>query len=98
MEPLASFFGLSATLLAIGIYGLATKRSAIRILFSVELIYNEANLNIVAFARLHNPPLVTGQVLVIFSIALATMKSAVGLVIILLSLRCNLYINILKIT
>jgi len=98
MEPLASFFGLSATLLAIGIYGLATKRSAIRILFSVELIYNAANLNVVAFARLHNPPLVTGQVLVIFSIALAAMEAAVGLAIILLAFRLNSDIDLRKMT
>jgi len=37
----------------------------------------QRNLNIVAFARLRNPPLVTGQVLVIFSIALAAMEAAV---------------------
>ncbi|OLE70164.1 hypothetical protein AUF78_07775 [archaeon 13_1_20CM_2_51_12] len=76
MEPLASFFGLSATL----------------------LIYNAANLNIVAFARLRNPPLVTGQVLVIFSIALAAMEAAVGLAIILLAFRLNSDIDLRKMT
>src|SRR6058998_3102466 len=69
MEPLTSFFAVSVILLGIGIYGLTTKRNAIRILFSVELIYNAANLNIIAFARLRNPPIVTGQVLVLFTIA-----------------------------
>ncbi len=48
MEPLSSFFAVSVILLGIGIYGLTTKRNAIRILFSVELIYNAANLNIIA--------------------------------------------------
>ena len=48
MEPLTSFFAVSVILLGIGIYGLTTKRNAIRILFSVELIYNAANLNIIA--------------------------------------------------
>src|SRR5207245_4373963 len=98
MEPLASFFGLSATLIAIGIYGLATKRSAIRILFSVELIYNAANLNIVVFARLRNPPLVPGQVLVIFSMALAAMDASVGLAVILLAFSLNSDIDPRKMT
>src|SRR5207245_9163902 len=84
MEPLSSFFGVSVILLGIGIYGLTTKRNAIRILFSVELIYNAANLNIIAFARLRNPPIVTGQVLVLFTIALAAMEAAVGISIIIL--------------
>ncbi len=98
MEPLTSFFGVSAILLGIGIYGLATKRSAIRILFAVELIYNAANLNIIAFARLRNPPIITGQVVVLFSIALAAMEAAVGLAIIIVAFRLNNEIDLRKLT
>lgn len=98
MEPLTSFFGLSAILLGVGIYGLATKRSAIRILFAVELIYNAANLNIIAFARLRNPPIITGQVVVLFSIALAAMEAAVGLSIIIVAFRLNNEIDLRKLT
>jgi len=85
-------------LLGIGIYGLTTKRNAIRILFSVELIYNAANLNIIAFARLRNPPIVTGQVLVLFTIALAAMEAAVGLSIIILVSRLNVDIDLSKLS
>lgn len=98
MEPLTSFFALSAILLGVGIYGLTTKRSAIRILFSVELVYNAANLNIIAFARLRTPPIITGQVLVLFSIALAAMEAAVGLSIIILAFRLNADIDLRKMT
>lgn len=98
MEPLSSFFAVSVILLGIGIYGLTTKRNAIRILFSVELIYNAANLNIIAFARLRNPPIVTGQVLVLFTIALAAMEAAVGLSIIMLVSRLNVDIDLRKLT
>src|SRR5439155_12041707 len=98
LEALTSFFGVSAILLGIGIYGLATKRSAIRILFAVELIYNAANLNIIAFARLRNPPIVTGQVIVLFSIALAAMEAAVGLAIIIVAFRLNNEIDLRKLT
>ncbi len=98
MEPLSSFFAVSAILLGIGIYGMTTKRSAIRILFSVELVYNAANLNIIAFARLRNPPIITGQVLVLFSISLAAMEAAVGLAIIILAFRLHSDIDLRKLT
>jgi len=98
MEPLTSYFTVSAILLGIGIYGLATRRSAIRILFAVEIVYNAANLNIIAFSRLRDPPIVTGQVLVLFSIALAAMEAAVGLAIIILAFRINAEIDLRKLT
>jgi NADH:ubiquinone oxidoreductase subunit K len=96
MEPLTSFFAVSVILLGIGIYGLTTKRNALRILFSIELIYNAANLNIIAFARLRDPPIVTGQVLVLFTIALAAMEASVGLSIIMLVSRLNVDIDLRK--
>ncbi len=99
MEPLSSFFAVSAILLAVGIYGMTTKRSAIRILFSVELVYNAANLNIIAFSRLGKPPifpLITGQIIVLFSISLAAMEAAVGLAIIILAFRLNSDIDLRK--
>ena len=98
MEPLTSFFSVSVILLGLGIYGLMTKRNAIRILFSIELIYNAANLNIIAFARLRNPPIVTGQVLVLFTIALAAMEASVGLAIVMLVSRLNVDIDLRKLT
>ncbi len=98
MEPLTSFFAVSVILLGIGIYGLTTKRNAIRILFSIELIYNAANLNIIAFARLGPVPIVTGQVLVLFTIALAAMEAAVGLAIVMLVSRLNVDIDLRKLT
>jgi NADH:ubiquinone oxidoreductase subunit K len=96
MEPLTSFFAVSVILLGIGIYGLTTKRNALRILFSIELIYNAANLNIIAFARLRDPPIITGQVLVLFTIALAAMEASVGLSIIMLVSRLNVDIDLRK--
>ena len=98
MEALTSFFAVSVILLGIGIYGLMTKRNAIRILFSVELIYNAANLNVIAFARLRDPPLITGQVVVLFTIALAAMEASVGLAIIMLVSRLYVDIDLRKLT
>ena len=80
---------MSAALLGIGIYGLSVKRNAIRILFAVELIVNAANLNFIAFARYMNPPRISGQVIVFYSIAAAAMEAAVGLALILVAFRLN---------
>jgi NADH:ubiquinone oxidoreductase subunit K len=96
MPTLVSFIIVSAALLGIGIYGLSVKRNAIRILFAVELIVNAANLNFVAFSRYMNPPQVTGQVIVFYSIAAAAMEAAVGLALILVAFRLHSSIDVRK--
>ena len=81
---------VSIALLGIGIYGLAVKRNAIRMLFAVEIIVNAANLNLVAFARFM--PHSGGQTLALFSIAIAAAEVAVGLALIIVAYR--MYKNI----
>jgi len=89
MEPLSSYVILSSAMLGIGIYGLVSKRNAIRLLFSVELIVNAANVNFVAFARYSNPPILNGWIIVLYSVAAAAMEAAVGLALILVAFRLN---------
>jgi NADH-quinone oxidoreductase subunit K len=75
--PVAWSVTLAAALLAIGVLGLLTQRNALRVLVSVELVLNAANINFVAFANYHGDP--NGLVLTLFSIALAAAEAAVGL-------------------
>jgi NADH:ubiquinone oxidoreductase subunit K len=75
--------------MGIGIYGLVSKRNAIRLLFSVELIVNAANINFAAFARFSDPPIMSGVLIVFYSIAAAAMEAAVGLALILVAFRLN---------
>ncbi|MEA3190231.1 MAG: NADH-quinone oxidoreductase subunit [Thermoplasmata archaeon] len=77
MIPVAWSVTLAAALLAIGVLGLLTQRNALRVLVSVELVLNAANINFVAFANYHGDP--NGLVLTLFSIALAAAEAAVGL-------------------
>ena len=85
MTELIDFVLVSAVLFAICIYGLVVKRNAIRMLFSIEIIANAANLNLIVFARnLHN---VQGQVFALFSIAIAAAEVAVGLGIVIIAYR-----------
>jgi NADH:ubiquinone oxidoreductase subunit K len=93
---LTSYLIVSAALLGIGVYGLSVKRNAIRILFAVEIIVNAANLNFVAFTRYMNPPQVSGQILVFYSIAAAAMEAAVGLALFAVAFRVNSTIDVRK--
>jgi NADH-quinone oxidoreductase subunit K len=74
----ALFF--SAVLFTIGVIGVLTRRNAIIIFMSVELMLNAVNLSFVALSRLYG---VTGQVFVIFVMAVAAAEAAVGLAIII---------------
>lgn len=69
---------LSAFLFSIGLYGLFTRRGIIAILMCIELMLNAVNLNLIAFDRVyvHDG---AGQVMALFSIAVAAAEIAVGL-------------------
>ncbi len=83
-------------LLSVGVYGLISKRNAIRLLFSVEIIINAALINFIAFARYSDSPLVTGQTFSLFAIALAATEAAIGLAIIVQAFRLNHDIDVLE--
>jgi len=94
MEPLSSYFIASAALLAVGVYGIVSKRNALRLLFAVEIIYNAANLNMVAFLRYLAPSSALAQTFVLFSISLAAAEAAVGLAIVIHTFRMNREIDV----
>ncbi|MHA2364381.1 MAG: NADH-quinone oxidoreductase subunit NuoK [Candidatus Hodarchaeales archaeon] len=101
MIPLWAFLLFSSALFGIGLYGAMTKRNAVRILMSIELMLNAANINLVAF-NLYGPlktkatetdtlnlamRLFGGQTLTFFAIGLAAAEAAVGLSILLILYR-----------
>ena len=77
----------SSALFCLGIYGMLTRRNAIGLLLSVELILNAAALNFVIFSRLFGH--VQAQLFALFIIALAACEAVVGLAIILSLSRCT---------
>lgn len=78
---------LASALFAIGIYGLLSRRQAIGVLLSVELMANAANLCFVSFSRLHGGD--GGQIFAIFSIAITVAEVAVGLALVILLYRSH---------
>ena len=80
---LENYLVLSAILFCIGLFGALTKRNAVIILMSIELMLNAANISLIAFSRFVTPLLLTGQVFAIFVMVVAAAEVAVGLAIIL---------------
>jgi NADH-quinone oxidoreductase subunit K len=83
---------LAAFLFCIGVAGVLTRKNAIIILASVELMLNAVNLTFVAFARHWGD--VSGQIFVFFSMVVAAAEVAVGLAIIVVLFRHKETINI----
>ena len=88
MIELVDYLLVSAALFAIGVYGLITKRNAMRLVFSVEIMINAANLNFVAFNR-YLFANALGETIVLFSIALAAAEAAVILAVIVVAYRIH---------
>jgi NADH-quinone oxidoreductase subunit K len=92
MVPLNYYLALSAILFSIGVVGVLTRRNAIIVFMSIELMLNSVNLTLVAFsAYLGNA---TGQMFVFFVLTVAAAEAAVGLAIIIALFRNKLTVNI----
>jgi NADH-quinone oxidoreductase subunit K len=92
MVPVVYYVALSAILFIIGALGVLTRRNAILIFMSVELMLNAANLLFVAFASVYGQ--VNGQLLVFFVITVAAAEVAVGLALIVTVFHAKQSINV----
>jgi NADH-quinone oxidoreductase subunit K len=75
-----AYLFLSFSLFAVGVYGLLSRKSVIRMLFSIEMIINAGNINLVVFSAQNN---LSGEIFAFFTIGLAALEAAVGLAIII---------------
>lgn len=83
MIPLSWFLILSAALFSIGLFGVLSRKNAVAILLSVELMLNAVNINLVAFWRYGNIVNMAGQVFSIVVFAVAAAEVAVGLALVI---------------
>jgi len=86
---------LSAFMFLVGVAGVLTRRNAIIVFMSIELMLNSANLTLVAFSSYLGNSI--GQLFVFFVMTVAAAESAVGLAIIIAIFRNKLTVNIDKI-
>ncbi len=92
MVPIEFYLIVSALLFIIGVIGVLTRRNAVIVFMSIELMLNSANLALVTFSSFLGN--VIGQVFVFFVITVAAAESAVGLAIIIAIFRNKLTVNI----
>jgi NADH-quinone oxidoreductase subunit K len=90
--PIEYYLILSAFMFSVGIVGVLTRRNAIVVFMSVELMLNSANLTLITFSSYLGDA--TGQLFVFFVMAVAAAEAAVGLAIIIAIFRNKLTVNI----
>ena len=89
---LGHYLLLSAVLFGIGVIGVLARRNVIMVLMCLELIFNAANINLVAMAR-YRPDL-AGQIFTIFTITVAAAEAAIGLGLVIAMFRNAQTVNV----
>jgi NADH:ubiquinone oxidoreductase subunit K len=79
------FLILGALLFCMGVYGVLTRKNAVMVLLSIELILNSVNINLLAFDRLNGST--DGNVFALYIIAVAAAEVGVGLAMVMLIYR-----------
>ncbi len=92
MVSLQSYLILSAMMFIIGAVGVVTRRNAIIVFMSIELMLNSVNLTFVAFSAFLGDA--TGQVFVFFVMTVAAAEAAVGLAIVIALFRRKQTVNL----
>ncbi len=95
-DMMVRYMTLGAIFFAIGAYGMVVSRNAVRMLMSIELMINAANINFVTFSRLVDPEHLGGQLFAIFVLTVAAAEAAVGLAIVLAIYRNMATVNMEK--
>lgn len=90
--PIEFYLVLSAFMFFVGVAGVLTRRNAIVVFMSIELMLNSANLTLVTFSSYLGNSI--GQLFVFFVMTVAAAEAAVGLAIIIAMFRNKLTVNI----
>jgi NADH:ubiquinone oxidoreductase subunit K len=92
--PLESFLAVSAIIFTIGVYGVLSRRNAVHILLSVELMLNAVAVNFVAFSAYTDADLFRGLIFALFVIAIAAAEVGLALGIIIRVFRYRSTANV----
>ncbi len=84
---LNQFLLLAAVLFCLGVYGVLSRKNAVLVLMSIELMLNAVNVNLVAFGQFLQDAALSGQIFTLFVITVAAAEVGVGLAIVLLIFR-----------
>lgn len=81
---LSRYVMISGALFTIGLFGLLTSRTLIKSLICIELLFNSAGINFIAFGYFTDLSMLRGQMMVLFTMAVAAAEIALGLAIAIL--------------
>jgi len=81
-QELTSYLFISASLFALGLFGVLYRSSMIGLLISIELMLNASGINFMAFNRFLGGDPVVGQVFTLFIMGIAAAEAAIALSII----------------
>ena len=84
---IAQFIILGTALFSIGLYGVITRKNAVLVLASVEVMLAAVNVNLVAFDAYVGDAQYAGQVFTLFIIAVAAAEVGIGIAIVLMIYR-----------
>ncbi len=80
---LEAFLILGAVLFALGLYGAVSKKGAVQVLMSLELMSVAIGLNLIAFSRFRTPVEMTGWYFTVFTMVISAAEIGLGLALIL---------------
>jgi NADH:ubiquinone oxidoreductase subunit K len=92
--PLENYLVLSGILFSLGVYGVLSRRNAVLVLMSIELMLNAVSINFVAFSAYLDVTQITGIIFAIFVVAVAAAEIGLALAIVLRLFRNRASINI----
>lgn len=74
---------LAALLFGLGMYGALSRKNAVHVLMSLELMANAVNINLVALSRSVTPQTMDGQFFAVFSMVVSAAEIGLGLALVL---------------
>lgn len=80
---LEAFLLLGAALFSLGLYGAVSKKGAVQVLMSLELMAIAVNVNLVAFTRFRTPTEMTGWYFALFAMVISAAEVGLGLALVL---------------
>ncbi|KKX54751.1 MULTISPECIES: NADH-quinone oxidoreductase subunit NuoK [Brevibacillus] len=91
---ITSYLLVALILFCVGLYGALTKRNAVVVLISIELMLNAVNINLVAFSKYGLYPAITGHIFSLFTMTVAAAEVAVALAILIALYRNKETVNV----
>jgi NADH-quinone oxidoreductase subunit K len=92
MAPINDYVLLASVMFFIGVIGVVVRRNPLIMLMSVELMFNAANLLLIAYARVWVAN--AGHIFAFIVITVAAAEAAIGLAIIVTTFRPEKYVDV----